>query len=231
MGYYRWECIPNHRTYQADGSKGHLLLSCVMEVTYRAHQRGRSIVSDNHIRPLTEQTLMPITKTITWNHLAAVVIATISLATVSQSASAQSIYDSLFSGNQSPQQAGSIRWLDSADEALRQAKQTGKPIIAYVTSDHCGYCRKMERESWSSPRVVGSVNQQYIPLKINASHQPEQAKALQVQAFPTTLLLNQEGRVATGSAGYLAPAQLTSLLQEANALKQRPQVVMPVSTH
>ena len=174
---------------------------------------------------------MRIAKTITWNNFAAVIITTLSLAAASQSVGAQSIYDSLFPQNQSSQQADAIRWLESADEAMRLAKQTGKPILAYVTSDHCGYCRKMERESWSSPGVIGSVNQQYIPLKINASRQPEQAKALQVQAFPTTLLLTQEGRVATGSAGYLAPAQLTTLLQKANALSQRRQAVVPVSTH
>ncbi len=147
-----------------------------------------------------------------------------------ENAEAQSIYDSLIPGKETQRQTGPIPWLESADEALLQAQQTGKPILAYVTSDHCGYCRKMDRESWASPRVVGQVNQQFIPLKINAAQQPAQAQALQVQAFPTTLLLTQDGRVATGSAGFLPPERLTNLLRQADAMTRRNQQLMPVST-
>ncbi|QDT70710.1 hypothetical protein MalM25_36650 [Planctomycetes bacterium MalM25] len=114
---------------------------------------------------------------------------------------------------------GSIDWIESTSDALAEARRTGKPIVAYVTSDHCGYCRKMERETWSQPAVGRLVTERFVPMRLHADKHPEEVAALRVRAYPTTVLISPEGRAFAGRAGFLEPLELTGLLHP--ALDQR----------
>lgn len=116
-------------------------------------------------------------------------------------------------------EAESIAWIDAPADALAEAARTGRPIVAYVTSDHCGYCRKMERETWSEPAVGRLVSERFVPLRLHADKNPAEVQALRVRAFPTTVLISSEGRAFTGRSGFMAPAELAELLRP--ALEQR----------
>ncbi len=50
-----------------------------------------------------------------------------------------------------------IRWTESIQTAMKQQKVTGRPLLIYVTAGYCGYCRKMERETWSDPKVARRI--------------------------------------------------------------------------
>lgn len=126
-----------------------------------------------------------------------------------------------FFGAAAPDQpeAESIAWIDSSAEALAEARRTGKPILAYVTSDHCGYCRKMERETWGQPAVGRLVTEGFVPMRLHAGKNSAEVAALRVRAYPTTVLITPEGRAFAGRAGFLKPLELTELLRP--ALEQR----------
>ena len=121
--------------------------------------------------------------------------------------------------------ADSIAWIDDPAEALAEAARTGKPIVAYVTSAHCGYCRKMERETWSEPAVGSLVTERFVPLRLHADKNPAEVQALRVRAFPTTVLISSEGRAFAGRSGFMAPPELGELLRP--ALEQRKVAARP----
>ncbi len=114
-----------------------------------------------------------------------------------------------------PPAAESIAWIDAPAEALAEARRTGKPIVAYVTSDHCGYCRKMERETWSQPAISRLVADGFVPMRLHAGKHPAEVAALRVRAYPTTVLISPEGRAFAGRAGFLEPLEVTELLRPA----------------
>lgn len=118
-----------------------------------------------------------------------------------------------------------IEWIDDPAEALTAARQSGKPVLAYVTSANCGYCRKMERETWAEPEVARLVERGFVPLRLHADKHPDEVAALRVRAYPTTVLITAEGKAFAGKQGFLEPAKMDELLRE--ALKPRAVALRP----
>lgn len=106
----------------------------------------------------------------------------------------------------------SIDWIETSDDALRSAAATGRPILAFVTSENCVFCRKMQRESWSDAGVAGRVRAGFTPLRLQAETNAEAVRSLQVRAFPTTIVLSPEGRGLGVLEGFVGPERLTQVL-------------------
>jgi protein disulfide-isomerase len=106
-----------------------------------------------------------------------------------------------------------IYWVDSDRQAVALAQQFNLPILVYVTSDHCGFCRKMESEVWSNPDIVSMVESEFVPLKLNAQRDAATIAELKIRVFPTTLVFSAEAQFAGGAAGYLPPDRLAGLLR------------------
>lgn len=113
-----------------------------------------------------------------------------------------------------------IDWVGDPADALATAAESGRPILAYVTSSNCGYCRKMEKETWSQPAIGRLVGQNFVPLKLHADDHPEAVAGLGVKAFPTTVLITPEGKAFAGKPGFLEPLELTQLLRPAIAKRE-----------
>lgn len=61
---------------------------------------------------------------------------------------------------------GNIKWL-SFEEAVKMNKQQPKKFMVYVYSNNCGWCRKMENETFSDSVIVDYIKHHYYPVKIN----------------------------------------------------------------
>ncbi len=117
------------------------------------------------------------------------------------------------SNGQAPSRTPQIHWVQSPQQATALAQQFNTPILAYVTSKHCGYCRKMERETWSNPQIIAMVDGGFIPLELNAERDAELISSLRISAFPTTLLFTPDAQYLAGAPGYQSPTQLAALLK------------------
>ena len=112
-----------------------------------------------------------------------------------------------------------IGWVHSQEMAMSRARQFHLPILIFVTSDSCMYCRKMEREVWSNPQIVSMVETGFIPLELNAERDAKIVDALGIRAFPTTLLFTEDATFVTRATGYLPPNQLAGLLRSGQRLR------------
>lgn len=110
-----------------------------------------------------------------------------------------------------------ISWGEATGDAFVEARRTGRPILVYVTSERCTFCRKMERETWSDPEVAQLVSAEFVPLKLRPDTHPEEVATLRVRAFPTTVLVAPDGRPLAARTGYLQSAKLVELLRPALA--------------
>lgn len=111
-----------------------------------------------------------------------------------------------------PKSPVKINWLDSAATAVKQQRDTGRPLLIYVTADYCGYCRKMERETWSDAKVSQRIQETVVALKIDAKKNPDLVKRLEVEGLPTTLLFDSEGNLIQRISGYSRAAKVMELL-------------------
>ena len=61
--------------------------------------------------------------------------------------------------------AATIGWV-SFDEGLKRAEAEKKNLLVDLTASWCGWCKKMEKETFADSSVINTINANYIPVKI-----------------------------------------------------------------
>jgi len=114
-----------------------------------------------------------------------------------------------------PLQAAS-GWETDYKAALEQAAKDGKMVLLDFTgSDWCGWCIKLDKETFSKPafkefaaKILVLVELDFPNNKPQSAAVKKQNEALQaqynVEGFPTLVLLNSKGKEIARNPGYLA---------------------------
>ena len=63
--------------------------------------------------------------------------------------------------------SGEIRWL-SWNEAVAAQAETPKKIFVDVYTDWCGWCKVMDRQTFTDPEVIKYMNDNFYAVKFNA---------------------------------------------------------------
>ncbi len=64
--------------------------------------------------------------------------------------------------------AQQMHWY-SWNEGSAKAVKENKKILLYVYTSTCGWCRKMESETFQNDKVAELVNANFVPVKLNAA--------------------------------------------------------------
>lgn len=65
-----------------------------------------------------------------------------------------------------------VDWL-SWEEALELNKSEKRKIFVDVYTNWCGWCKKMEKNTFSKPHIAEYLNSNYYPVKFNAEQKEE----------------------------------------------------------
>lgn len=102
--------------------------------------------------------------------------------------------------------AGEIRWSKSIAAAQAESKRTGKLLMVDFYTDWCGWCKKLDAETYTDAKVIGLSNR-VVSLKTDAEKEGKDlAKKYGVQGYPTILFLDPKGVVVGKIGGYMPPA-------------------------
>ncbi len=122
------------------------------------------------------------------------------------------------------------------EEGMKLARKKHKPVIVDIYTDWCGWCKKMDNETFQDPLIVSYLTENFIAIKLNAegkepiafngtvytnpkpanarsTHQLAIALAGARLSYPTYIYLDSKGNTITGSAGYSQPEDLLPLLK------------------
>lgn len=120
-----------------------------------------------------------------------------------------------------------IKWLTLSELAEAYGKQP-KPIIIDVYTSWCGWCKLMDKQTYSNEKVVSYINENYYAVKFNAETKDSvelagkkygfntvyKANDLAVyllfgqMGYPTTVLLSSIDAQPAPLSGFLKPAEL-----------------------
>jgi len=78
------------------------------------------------------------------------------------------VLTSLYSGETRANQPR-VNWL-TMEEALERHRQNPKKIFVDIYTDWCGWCKRMESETFSHPVIVEYINTNFYPVKLNAEY-------------------------------------------------------------
>jgi len=120
--------------------------------------------------------------------------------------------------------APAVHWRD-LDDALAEAKSSNKIIVADVYTDWCGWCKRMDRDTYSKPDVQAYLDKSFVPVKLNAEADTrvhyakgeysyrELAAGFGINSYPTTLFLAPDGKHLASAPGYMKAADFLSVLR------------------
>lgn len=69
--------------------------------------------------------------------------------------------------NSTESASSSINWL-SIEEAEKKNKKKPKKMLVDVYTDWCGWCKRMDAETFKNPLIAQYVNKNYYAVKLNA---------------------------------------------------------------
>lgn len=113
------------------------------------------------------------------------------------------------------QAADPIPWRTDYTAARKEAETKKLPLLVVIGSQDCFYCRKLESHTFTDRDIVAFLNAKFIPLKIDATKEPEFAKAMRVTVYPTTAIAGPDGKIYGFLAGYLPPDQFADNCKKA----------------
>lgn len=100
------------------------------------------------------------------------------------------------------------------DEAIKVAKESGRPLIISFTKPGCGACTQIDNNSWPSQK--GLVESDAIRAKVNGSNRRDLAQKYGVRSYPTTVVVNPNTMEAIDqTVGAVGSEELGSFLQNA----------------
>jgi thioredoxin-related protein len=132
-----------------------------------------------------------------------------------------------------------VRWFSFEDALTLNAERAAlglptKKIFVDVYTDWCGWCKRMDMNTFSHPVIAEMLNSNWIPVKLNAERRdtvningqifvnestgPRGAHQLAIvlldgkMGYPSIALIDEMGRPIQVLPGYKSPQQLEMLL-------------------
>lgn len=119
---------------------------------------------------------------------------------------------------------GQIVWERDLRRAIEAARADAKLIVADVYTDWCGWCKRMDKTIYSDPAIV-ALSRQQVFVKMNAEDRGEGqsfAQQMGVHGYPTTIVLDGQGRVLNVAEGYISsPQKFLELVERARTSQVR----------
>lgn len=127
-----------------------------------------------------------------------------------------------------------VNWM-TFEEALAKSKTEKRPVFIDVYTDWCGWCKVMDKNTFSDPEVAAILNEKFYAVKFNGEQKEdvqfdgrtfkfvpsgargyhELAAALlnNQMSYPTVVFLNEEFAMIQPLAGYLKPAEFHPIVK------------------
>jgi len=103
----------------------------------------------------------------------------------------------------------------SLDDALKQAEQNNKPVLAKFDATWCGWCRAMDVQTFSNKEVQASL-QDYITIKVDVDTDAGKAIAQRygVRGTPYIAIFQPDGSLSYSQPGFQGPKDFLTTLKE-----------------
>jgi protein disulfide-isomerase len=98
-------------------------------------------------------------------------------------------------------------WREDSYVAWKASQESGRPLLLFVTSENCPYCVLMDRKTFSDEGVQARLRASFVAARVEAAAQPELARQLRIQAYPTTVVVDTSNRVVAAIPGYVEPRE------------------------
>ncbi|MCH2124054.1 MAG: thioredoxin fold domain-containing protein [Pirellulaceae bacterium] len=108
-----------------------------------------------------------------------------------------------------------IEW-EELVKAWKASADQKKPLLIFLTMDSCRMCEKMKRDTLIHPDIVENVTNSFVAVQVNRKDALALVRKTRVRKFPTTLIIEPQGKVLDSITGYRKPAEFLTRLETAS---------------
>lgn len=130
--------------------------------------------------------------------------------------------------------AQEVNWV-SFEDAVELTRKEPRKLLIDLYTDWCGWCKKMDKDTYTDPEVIETINKNYYAVKFNAEQKDsvrlddywfkfipsgrrgyhELAAALTdgQMTYPTTVFMDEEIRIIQPIAGYMGPKEFLPIIK------------------
>ena len=111
-------------------------------------------------------------------------------------------------------------WVYYRDQSIEQLQKKNRPILIDFYADWCAACKKLDRRTFSDPRVV-EKSRAFTMLKVNCTSPDERSarliKKYKVSGLPTVTFISAKGNELNSLrlVGFLGPDEMAKRMEEA----------------
>lgn len=91
-------------------------------------------------------------------------------------------------------ETGSVEWRSFSPEVLREAADSGRLILLYITAPWGYHDRIMSDLTFSDPRVGRVIAASYLPVEVSTDHRPDLFARYGLRAWPTLTVVLPDGK-------------------------------------
>jgi len=120
-----------------------------------------------------------------------------------------------------------LTWNREVNKSLDQAKADHKYVLADVYTDWCGWCKRLDKDTFSNEGVKSYLNGKFVCIKVNAEDKGEGTKLTKkykVNGFPCALVFDTSGKYIGKISGFRPPdeyqTELTRLIENPPAVPE-----------
>ena len=116
--------------------------------------------------------------------------------------------------------AAEVDWQKNYDSAVEKAKKEKKIVMVDIYTDRCGWCKCLDRDTYSDQNVQAKLAKDFVSVKVNPEKSDAGAKLAQqfgVRGFPFIGFVGTDGKLVTQISGYLPAAEFLKKLEQVTA--------------
>ncbi len=114
-----------------------------------------------------------------------------------------------------------VNW-HSFQSGMKKITDENKKGFLHFYTDRCKYCKLMNQKTFTDEAVIAFLNQNFVPIRVDASAQREIAKKYGVYRFPNSWFIAEDQSGIGKRPGFIPADTLLRMLQyiESNSFKK-----------
>ena len=105
-----------------------------------------------------------------------------------------------------------LQWSTDLNSSLKESEKSNKLVFIDFYADWCGYCKELNKVTFTDQKVKEKFAQKYVLVKINGDLYPDLTSKYKVYGYPTLLILDSNGNEIKRQTGFVSATDLLNIL-------------------
>ena len=107
----------------------------------------------------------------------------------------------------------SLNWQPWSAKVFADGKHQNRFVLLDLEAVWCHWCHVMDANTYSDPGVIKLLQSRYIVVKADQDSRPDLSTRYEDYGWPATIVFDGDGHEIVKRQGYLAPDEMSSMLQ------------------